>query len=320
MTQSLRGANVLVVGGAGNIGSHVVDALVAEGAQITVYDTFARGNLQNLAEALTSGQVEVVEGDVGNSPALKAACVGKDFVFHLAAAWLLSILENPQLALTVNVQGTFNVLQAAVQAKVKKFIFSSAGAVYGDDLQVPVSEEHPLKPNTLYGASKAAGEQFCEAFARTFDLPYLALRYWNVYGPRADVRGNVGQIVPKWLDLLEEGKPPTIIGDGTSSMDFVYVTDVARANVLACLSPASNECLNIGSGIETTVNDLVDVLARVIGRPIAPTYLPGDGRPPQRRWCSIEKAERLIEFKPLIQLEEGLRRLIEWRQSSKINA
>lgn len=320
MTRSIQDAQVLVVGGAGNIGSHIVDAFAAEGARVTVYDTFARGKMENLDGALATGRVEILEGDILDRAALSRASQGKDFVLHLAAAWLLSILEKPELALSANVQGTFNVLEAAAQAQVKKFIFSSAGAVYGDNFQVPVKEDQPLMPNTLYGASKASGEHFCEAFARTYNLPYLALRYWNVYGPRADVRGNVGQIIPKWLDLIEEGKPLTIVGDGSSSMDFVNVADVARANILACESEAANECLNIGSGIETTVSELASTLERVLDRPIATTFVPSDGRPAQRRWCSIEKAKQLIGFAPTVPLETGLERLIEWRHSYKQNA
>lgn len=316
---NLAGLRALVVGGAGNIGSHVVDALVRENAQVTVYDSLARGHLHNLQDARELADIPIVDGDVGDRTKLQTACEGMDVVFHLAAAWLLQATQSPRVALDVNVVGTYNVLEAAAAAKVKKVVFSSAGAVYGDPRYVPIDENHPLDANTAYGASKIAGEKFCEAFYQMYGLNYIALRYWNVYGPRADVVGSVASVLPRWLDRLERGEAIEIYDDGLQTMDFIYVTEVARANLLACQSTATHEVVNVGSGIETTANELADLLLRMTGSQEAPIRRPEIRTHVRRRCADTRKAEHLLQFRSQVALQDGLSALLEWRRVQSLS-
>jgi UDP-glucose 4-epimerase len=305
----------LVIGGAGVIGSHVTDALLAEGASVVVLDNLTSGRLDNLVQALRHAHCTLQEGSITDRAALARACRGVDYVFHLAVAGMAQCAENPRLALEVNVVGTWNVLEAAADAGVQKVIFSSAGAVYGQPRYAPVDEDHPLDTQITYGASKVAGERFLAAFHAERGLAGVALRYFNVYGPRHDHPRNTTQIIPRWLDRLERGEPPVIFGDGEQTMDFVYIEDVARANLLAAQSAAQEGAFNVASGVETSANELAELLIELTGAPVRPVQQGQDMAHVRRRWASVSKAERLLGFRAQVPLREGLRRTIEWRRS-----
>ncbi len=317
----LKGKRVLVIGGAGFIGSHVVDLLTQEEvAQVIVYDDFSRGNLKNLEAALRDPRVTIYElgGNILHADVLNAAMRDVDCVVHLAALWLLHCQDYPRSAFEVNVQGTFNVLEACVANKVKRLVYSSSASVYGDALQVPMTEEHPFANRTFYGATKIAGEQMCRAFSHRYGLEYVALRYMNVYGPRQDDRGAYTNVIMKTLDRIDEGQPPLIYGDGSQSYDFIFVGDAARANVMALKASATDEAFNIGMGVHTTLNELVRELLDLTGSLLLPEHRPQGQTFVQHRVGSTEKAEQLLGFRAEVPLREGLQELIEWRKQQLI--
>jgi UDP-glucose 4-epimerase len=312
----LDGARVLVVGGAGFLGSHVVDQLTATPArEIVVLDNFVRGTRENLRDAVGDPRVSVVEGSVTDLDLLHRLMEGTDYAFHLAALWLYECVNEPRSALEVNVVGTYNVVEAAADAGVKKVVYSSSASVYGDAAFTPMTEEHPFNNRTMYGATKIAGEQFFRAFNEQRGLNYVGLRYMNIYGPRMDDKGTYVSVIVKVLDRIDAGQPPIIFGDGSQAYDFVHVTDVARANVLALTADASDEFFNIGIGVKTTIRELVDELLRITGSDLEPEYRPGEQMFVTHRVGSTEKAERLLGFRARIALEDGLRSILEWRRA-----
>ena len=236
-----------------------------------------------------------------------------DYVFHLAALWLHECVHRPRDAVLVNALGTYNVIEAARQGHVGKVVFSSSASVYGDALAIPIAEEHPFNNRTLYGATKIAGEQFFRAFYDQHGLDYVGLRYMNVYGPRMDDKGAYVSVIVKVLDRIESGEPPLIFGDGSQSYDFVHVTDVARANILALKSEATDVLLNIGTGISTTIAELVERLLALSGSTLRPDYLPDQGMFVKTRVGSTEAAERTIGFRAAVGLEKGLASLVDRR-------
>ncbi|MFH1353372.1 MAG: NAD-dependent epimerase/dehydratase family protein, partial [bacterium] len=280
-----------------------------------IYDNFVRGKIENLRTAKAAGRVKVIRGDIRDVKKMKRGMKGMDYVFHLASAWLLQCLKEPRLALDVNVAGSYNVLEAAVQNNVKKLIFSSSASVFGDPLYFPVDEEHPFNTNSAYGASKVAGEQFCEVFHKMYGLKYVALRYFNVFGPRQDVKGAFTQVIPKWLDCIDAGKPITVFGDGMQTMDLIYVGDVARANILALKSRVESGVFNIGTGRETSANQLAEVLIELTGSNEKIIHKGKDINLVNRRKSSTKKAEKLLDFKSRVGLKEGLKALMDWRAS-----
>ena len=309
------GSRILVIGGAGFIGSHLVDALIQEEVQeILIYDDFSRGKRENLRDALRDSRVKLFEegGDILHTDLLNRVMEGVDYVFHLAALWLLHCQEFPRAAFEVNVQGTFNVLEACVANKVKKLVYSSSASVYGDALQIPMTEEHPFNNKTFYGATKIAGEQMCRAFHHRYGLNYVGLRYMNVYGPRQDALGAYTNVLMKALQRLEQGQSPVIYGDGSQSYDFIHVQDVARANLLALKSQVNDEFVNVGRGMKTSIRELVEKLALIAGSNMQPEYRPAEQMFVTHRVGSTQKAERLLGFKAEINLEEGLRSVVEW--------
>lgn len=317
----LKGQRVLVIGGAGFIGSHVVDLLTQEEvAQVIVYDDFSRGSVKHLDAALRDPRVAICElgGNILHADVLNAAMRDVDCVVHLAALWLLHCQDYPRSAFEVNVRGTFNVLEACVANKVKRLVYSSSASVYGDALQVPMTEEHPFANRTFYGATKIAGEQMCRAFSHRYGLEYVALRYMNVYGPRQDDRGAYTNVLMKTLDRIDEGQPPLIYGDGSQSYDFIFVGDAARANVMALKASATDEAFNIGRGVHTTLNELVRELLDLTGSLLLPEYRPQGETFVQHRVGSTEKAEQLLGFRAEVPLREGLQELIEWRKQQLI--
>lgn len=310
---ALAGTHCLVVGGAGAIGSHVVDALLAHGAAVVVFDNLVAGRSQNLAAALDHPACRLAEGSIADRAALAAATSGVDYVFHLAVAGMAQCSREPRLALEVNVVGTWNVLEAAAAAGVRKVVFSSAGAVYGQPRYAPVDEDHPLDTQIVYGASKVAGERFLAAFQAEHGLPGVALRYFNVYGPRHDHPANVTQIIPRWLDRLAHGEPPVIFGDGEQTMDFVYIGDVARANLLAAVSAVTGGAFNVASGQETSANALAQLLIELSGAAVEPQHQGHDPAHVRRRWAATERAWQALGFRAEVGLREGLVRTLAWR-------
>jgi UDP-glucose 4-epimerase len=311
----IKGSKCLVTGGAGTIGSTVVDQLVAAGAQeITVVDNLVRGRRANLASALESGKVRLVEGDIRNRELVTELVRGTDLVFHLAAIRITQCATDPRLALEVLVDGTYEVVEAAAEAGVGKVIASSSASVYGLATQFPTPEvEHPYANDTLYGAAKTFNEGLLRSFRAMKGLDYVALRYFNVYGPRMDIHGLYTEVLIRWMERIEAGQSPLIFGDGTQTMDFVYTEDIARANLLAAESDATDEVFNIGSGTETSLRELADALLRVMD-----SDLPIEFGPPRavngvtRRLADVSAADKRLGWRAQVDLEEGLRRLVSW--------
>ncbi len=320
---NLQGAKVLITGGAGLVGSHIADLLVRERvSEIVVIDNFVRGRLANLAWAMAHGPVRVITGDIRDRATLADVMRGIDLVFHQAAIRITQCAEEPRLALDVLAVGTFNVLEAAVQAGVQKVVAASSASVYGLADVFPTPEtQHPYHNRTLYGAAKAFNEGLLRSFHDMYGLNYVALRYFNVYGARMDVHGVYTEVLVRWMERIDAGQPPLIFGDGTQTMDFVYVEDVARANLLAAKSSVTDEVFNVASGQETSLAQLAGTLARVMGSKLEPVYGPERKvNPVPRRLADTSKAERLLDFRAAIPLEEGLRRLVTWWREERAKA
>lgn len=311
----MRNERILVTGGAGLVGSHIVDELVRVGAdQILVFDKLIRGRRENLAWALGNGSVMIVEGDIRDRDRLAEVMHGVDVVFHQAAIRITQCAEEPRLAFEVMVEGTFNLLEAAAHAGVQKVIVASSASVYGMAETFPTPEtHHPYDNRTLYGDAKLFNESVARSFHEMYGLDYVALRYFNVYGPRMDIRGQHTEVLIRWIERIAAGEAPLILGDGTQTMDFVHVRDVARANILAASSDLTDEVLNVGSGVETSLNELALALLRVFGSELEPEHGPERAvNPVPRRLADTTKARRLLGFEASIDLEPGLRELVDW--------
>jgi UDP-glucose 4-epimerase len=311
----MNGQRTLVTGGAGLVGSHIVDQLVRAGAaEVVVLDNFVRGRRANLAWALANGPVTIVEGDIRDRELLGQVLRGVDVVFHQAAIRITQCAEEPRLALEVLADGTFNVLEAAVAAGVGKVVAASSASVYGLAETFPTGERHHLYNNrTMYGAAKAFNEGLLRAFHEMHGLDYVALRYFNVYGPRMDIHGVYTEVLIRWMERIVAGQPPLILGDGSQTMDFVYIEDIARANLAAAASDASDEVFNVASGVETSLNDLAKALLRVMGSGLQPDYGPERSvNPVARRLADTSAARERLGFEATVGLEEGLGRLVAW--------
>jgi UDP-glucose 4-epimerase len=305
----------LITGGAGFIGSDIADRLVTEGFQeIVILDNLTRGRRENLGPAMTSGRVTVIEGDIRDADLVRRAMEGIDIVFHEAAIRITQCAEEPRLAHDVLATGTFNVLEAAVSAKVKRVVYASSASIYGQAEAFPTDEKHHGYGNrTIYGATKMYGEGLLRSFYEMYGLNYVALRYFNVYGPRMDAYGVYTEVMIRWMERLARGEPCLIFGDGGQTMDFVFVADVARANLRAATSTLTDEVLNVASGTETSLTQLAAALGQVMGVDRPAEYGPArKATPVWRRLADVKKAERLIGFKAEVSLEEGLRQLVEW--------
>ena len=316
----IRGSTVLVIGGGGFIGSHVVDALVQEDvAQIVVYDNFCRGTKANLDAALHDPRVCIydVGGDILQADVLGSAVKQADYVFHLAALWLLQCHDYPRAAFDVNIRGTFNVLEACRDHGVKRLVYSSSASVYGDAVEIPMTESHPFNNRTFYGATKIAGEAMCRAFFDRYGLSYAGLRYMNVYGARQDYKGTYTSVIMKILDRIDRGAPPILYGDGSQSYDFIYVTDVARANLCALKSDAEDAFYNVGSGTRTSIKTLCEQILALTGSDLAIQYEPAGQTFVTNRVGCTEKAARELGFTATVNLPDGLQRLLEWRTSDQ---
>lgn len=257
----LKNSRLLLAGGAGLVGSHVVDLLLREDVrEIVVFDNFVRGTRKNLASASKDPRLRIIEGDIREHREIEAALRGIDGVFLLAALWLLECAEDPREALRVNIEGNFAVIEGCRNSGVKRIVFSSSASVYGDALISPMPEDHQLNNRTFYGATKVAVEQMLRSYYEMYGLSYVALRYFNIYGPRQDYKNAYVSVIMKALDKIERGEPPVIFGDGTQSYDFLYVKDAARANLLAMRSDVVDEAFNVATGIKTSINELVALL------------------------------------------------------------
>jgi len=319
----LDGSRVLVTGGAGLVGSHIVDLLVEEDVgEVVVLDNFVRGQRSNLAWALAHGPVRLVEGDIRDRALVERVISGIDVVFHQAAIRITQCAEEPRLAVEVLVDETFNVIEAAAAAGVQKIVAASSASVYGMADGFPISEkQHPYNNQTLYGAAKVLNEGLLRSFHEMTGLNYVALRYFNIYGPRMDIYGVYTEVLVRWMERIAAGQAPLILGDGSQTMDFIYIEDIARANILAAQSDVTDEVFNVASGVETSLNDLARALLRVMGSNLEPEYGPERGvNSVRRRLADTHKAEKMLGFRADVSLEEGLRRLVAWWSQERVAA
>jgi UDP-glucose 4-epimerase len=311
----IKGQRCLVTGGAGTIGSTIVDQLVAAGAgEVIVLDNFVRGRRDNLSQVISAEQVRIVEGDIRDRSLVTDLMSGVDLVFHQAAIRITQCATEPRLAVEVLVDGTYEIVEAAVDAGVRKVIAASSASVYGLAEQFPTGERHhPYANDTLYGAAKTFNEGLLRSFHAMQGLDYVVLRYFNVYGPRMDIYGLYTEVLIRWMERIEAGQPPLILGDGLQTMDFVFTEDIARANLLAASNDVTDEILNIGSGTETSLTELAQALLRVMGSDLPLEFGPPRGvNAVTRRLADVSQARQRLGWKAEIGLEEGLRRLVSW--------
>ena len=304
----------LITGGLGLVGSRIADVLVDRGVQVTVLDDRSRGRRENLARAEATGDVRVVEGDIRDGELVERLLRGVDVVFHQAALRITRCAAEPQLAVDVLVRGTQTVLDAAVRAGVGKVVAASSASVYGMAERFPTPEEHhPYGNDTLYGAAKAFDEGLLRSYHAMYGLDYVALRYFNVYGPRMDVHGVYTEVLVRWMERIAAGRPPLILGDGRQSMDFVHVADVARANLLAAESDVTDAVFNVASGTETSLAELARALLDVMDSDLPVEYGPARAvNNVARRLGDTTRARRRLGFEAEIDLRDGLRGLVEW--------
>jgi UDP-glucose 4-epimerase len=311
----LAGATVLVTGGAGTIGSTIVDQLLDAGVRhVRILDNLTRGRRENLAAALEDPRTELIVGDLRDVDLVHDVTKGSNIVFHQAAIRITQCAEEPRLALEVLVDGTFTVLEAAARNRVDKVIAASSASVYGMAEQFPTGERHHHHNNdTFYGAAKSFNEGMLRSFHAMYGLRYIALRYFNVYGPRMDVHGFYTEVLVRWMERIADGEPPLIFGDGSQTMDFIYTDDIARANILAAESNITEGVYNIASQVETSLNGLAKALLHAMDSDLPIEYLPPRAvNGVVRRLADTTAAQRDLGFSASVPLEVGLRRLVEW--------
>jgi UDP-glucose 4-epimerase len=319
---SMQGVHALVTGGAGFVGSHLTDRLIAAGVErVVVIDNLVRGRRDNLDAAMQTGRVQFIAGDIRDASLVDRAMQGIDLVFHQAALRITHCASEPVLAVQVMMNGVQNVLEAAVRHRVKRVLAASSASVYGEPSYLPMDEDHPFNNRTLYGGLKIANEQLLRSYADMHDLQYVVLRPFNLYGPRMDVFGVYTEVMVRWLDRLRQGQPPIIFGTGEQTMDFVYVSDAADAYIAAAASDATDVALNLGSGVETSLLDLCRMMCAAVGRPDLQPVLepPRKVNPVTRRRAAVERAADVIGFRTQVGLADGLQRLVSWHESLLIN-
>ena len=312
---ALNGARVMVTGGAGTIGSTLVDQLLEAGAaKVTVLDNLVRGRRANLDHAQASGRLDLVIGDIRDRDLVHDVTRGCDLVFHQAAIRITQCAEEPRLALEVLVDGTFNVLEAAADSDVAKVVAASSASVYGLAEEFPTPEgHHPYDNDTFYGAAKTFNEGMLRSFRAMRGLDYVALRYFNVYGPRMDVHGLYTEVLVRWMERIADGLPPLVFGDGSQTMDFVFTSDIARANVLAVVSSVREGVYNVARGEETSLLGLAEALLAAMGSDLSVEHGPERAvNGVVRRLADTSAAEDDLGFVAEVGLEEGLRALVEW--------
>jgi UDP-glucose 4-epimerase len=314
----LRNSRILITGGAGFIGSTTTDLLLKEGVkEIIIIDNLVRGSRDNLKDALKSGKITFIEGDIRDQNLIETHMQGIDYCVHMAALRITQCAAEPRHALEVMFDSAFNIFELCVKHKIKKIVAASSASIYGTADTFPTNEgHHPYNNHTLYGAAKAANELMLRSFHDMYGLDYVAMRYFNVYGPRMDVHGKYTEVLIRWYRLIKEGKPPVIFGDGKQTMDFIYIEDIARANVLGLKSDATDMVFNIASGIETSLEELCFTVLEVMGSTLKPEYIPlPDERKRvevMRRLADTQAAEKFIGFKTAMTLKDGLYKLVDW--------
>ncbi|MGV8854182.1 MAG: NAD-dependent epimerase/dehydratase family protein [Devosia sp.] len=311
----MRGKRVLITGGAGLVGSHIADLVARQDpSEIIIFDNFVRGRMENLAFAQQHAPLTLVRGDIRDPALLRTTMRGVDVVFHQAAIRITQCAEDPRLAHDVLATGTFNVLEAAVAAGVQKVVAASSASVLGAADEYPTLEtHHPYNNRTIYGAAKTYNEGLLRSFNEMFGLDYVALRYFNVYGPRMDAYGAYTEVLIRWMELIAAGQPPVILGDGSQTMDFVDVRDIARANMLAASANVSDAVFNVASGTEISLKQLASALLEAMDSSLVPVHAPARKvNPVARRLASTENAERQLGFRSTISIEQGLRDLVAW--------
>jgi UDP-glucose 4-epimerase len=317
----IDGARILVTGGCGLIGSTTIDLLLREHRpeKVVILDNLARGSLANVETALKDPRVQLMRGDIRDADTVRRATEGMDAVIHMAALRITACAADTREAMQVMCDGSFNVVDAARHAGVKKVVAASSASVYGLADSFPTREDHhPYNNRTWYGASKVMLEGLLRSYHAMYGLPYVAMRYFNVYGPRMDIHGKYTEVLIRWMERIAKGEPPLIFGDGLQTMDFIYIDDIARANVLALRSELGDEVFNVASGTETSLSELAAALAKVMGSDVAPVFGPERSvNPVPRRLASTEKAEALLGFKAGTDLEQGLRHLVGWWQDTR---
>jgi UDP-glucose 4-epimerase len=316
----VRGERILITGGAGAIGSHLADMAVRAGAEeIVVLDNFVRGRRENLAWAMANGPVRLVEGDIRDRALVAELMREIDVVFHQAAIRITQCVQEPRLAVSVLVNGTYNVIEAAVERRVRKVVAASSASIYGLAETFPTDERHhPYGNDTLYGAAKTFNEGLLRSFAAMSGLDYVALRYFNVYGPRMDVHGVYTEVLVRWMERIEAGLPPLINGDGAQTMDFVYIEDVARANILAADAEVTDEVFNVAAGVETSLLELAQALIEAMGADLDVEFGPARAASNvTRRLADTTLARERLGYESEVDLEAGLRRLVSWWRAER---
>ncbi len=314
-TKQISNCRILITGGAGFIGSYVIEELLPlNPSKIIVIDNFIRGSEENMKNFRQHPLVEFHEGDIRNKELLEECVKGCDYVFHMAALRINACAANPREGFDVMLRSTFELADLCVKHHVKKIIYSSSASVYGLAQHFPTPEsDNPYNNQTFYGAAKMWGEQLFRSYKFMYGLDYVALRYFNAYGPRMDTDGKYTEVMIKWLDCIRENRSPLIYGDGSTTMDFVYVRDIAKANVAALFSDATDEAFNIGNCVETSLKQLLEVLLRVNNSNLQPEYREENSvNPVSRRLADISKAKKILHFTPTTTLEEGMRELSSW--------
>jgi len=318
----IDGSQIFITGGCGLIGSATADLLLRDydPTRIVIFDNLARGSLENVCTCLPDPRVMLIRGDIRDKDHLQRTMEGMDAVIHMATLRITACAAEPREALEVMCDGSFNVLEAAKKTKVSKVVAASSASVYGLADTFPTTEDHhPYNDRTWYGATKVMLEGLLRSFHDMYDLPYVALRYFNVYGPRMDMEGKYTEVFVRWIGRIEQGMPPLIFGSGEQTADFIFVEDVARANILALQSDLTDEVFNVGSGTETSLNELANALLNVMNSGLKAEYGPERKvNPVSRRLASTAKAEALLGFKASVSLKEGLTRLVQWWREKKI--
>lgn len=327
MSNKLKNKKILITGASGFIGSFVVKELLKEPIkELIIFDNFARGKIENIEESLNDPRCYVFPygGDIREIDILDKAMEGVDYVFHLAAMWLLHCKDFPRTAFDVNIAGTFNILEACVKHKIKKLIFSSSASVYGNAIEVPMTEDHPFNNKNFYGATKISGEAMCTAYNDRYGLEIIGLRYMNVYGPGQDQHAIYSGVVPIVLNMIDRNEAPIVNGDGKQAYDFIYVEDVARSNINAVKSDVKLGYYNIGTEVQTTIKELCNLILNLKQSKLKIKFIPysvDDARQlVQNRIGSRKKAEIELGFKYKFSLEQGLTKLIKWRNQNIIQS